>query len=74
MRINAIAPGGTATALSDSVVFPENIEWDLVGRYTGMRDMAAAEDIAATFAFLASPEARNIHGAILSSDGGLTAG
>jgi NAD(P)-dependent dehydrogenase (short-subunit alcohol dehydrogenase family) len=74
IRVNAIAPAGTATALSDGVVFPDDPDWQLVGRYSGMRDMAAAEDIAALFAFLASPEARNIHGAILSTDGGVTAG
>jgi meso-butanediol dehydrogenase / (S,S)-butanediol dehydrogenase / diacetyl reductase len=36
--------------------------------------MAQASDIAALFAFVASDEARNIHGAILSTDSGLTAG
>jgi meso-butanediol dehydrogenase / (S,S)-butanediol dehydrogenase / diacetyl reductase len=33
-----------------------------------------AQDIAALFAFLAIDEAANIHGAILSSDRGVTAG
>jgi meso-butanediol dehydrogenase/(S,S)-butanediol dehydrogenase/diacetyl reductase len=74
IRVNAIAPAGTLTALSNSVVFPDDPDWKLVGRYTGLRDMATPEDIAALFAFLASSEARNIHGAILSSDGGVTAG
>lgn len=74
IRVNAIAPAGTATSLADNVVFPDDPDWALVGRYTGMRDMALPEDIAALFAFLASAEARNIHGAILSTDGGVTAG
>jgi NAD(P)-dependent dehydrogenase (short-subunit alcohol dehydrogenase family) len=74
IRVNAIAPAGTATALADNVQFPDDADWALAGRYMGMRDMAMPDDIAALFAFLASPEARNIHGAILSTDGGVTAG
>jgi NAD(P)-dependent dehydrogenase (short-subunit alcohol dehydrogenase family) len=74
IRVNAIAPAGTATALADNVQFPDDADWALAGRYMGMRDMATPDDIAALFAFLASPEARNIHGAILSTDGGVTAG
>ena len=31
-------------------------------------------DISALFAFLASAEAKNIHGTVVSSDGGMTAG
>jgi NAD(P)-dependent dehydrogenase (short-subunit alcohol dehydrogenase family) len=34
---------------------------------------AQAEDIAAAIAFLASDEARNINGAVLTSDGGWSA-
>ncbi|HJM31344.1 MAG TPA: SDR family oxidoreductase [Acidimicrobiales bacterium] len=35
--------------------------------------MSEPEDIAAAFAFLASDEARQVHGAIWSVDAGLTA-
>ena len=75
VRVNAIAPGGTATNLTGAFSFPpEGIDFKLVMRYTGQRPMAQPEDIASLFAFLASDEAANIHGAIVSSDGGLTAG
>lgn len=75
LRVNAIAPGGTATNLTGAFSFPpEGIDFKLVMRYTGQRPMAQPEDIASLFAFLASEEAQNIHGAIVSSDGGLTAG
>ena len=40
--------------------------------HIGYRDPSSAEQIAAFFAFLASDEAANIHGSILSADGGLT--
>ena len=74
LRVNAIAPGGVETALAANFKIPDNIDFDLMMRYNGVRGMAQADDIAALFAFLASDEAHNIHGAIVSSDGGLTAG
>ena len=74
LRVNAIAPGGVNTSLVAGYQMPADVDWNLVGRYTGQRAMATPEDIAALFAFVASDEARNIHGAILSCDGGLTAG
>ncbi len=75
MRVNAIAPGGVETNLTKSFAFPEGeIDWNLVGRFTGFRGMAQAEEIAGLFAYVASEEARPIHGAILSADLGITAG
>jgi meso-butanediol dehydrogenase / (S,S)-butanediol dehydrogenase / diacetyl reductase len=74
LRVVGIAPGGVETGLTNAYQMPMDVEWDLVGRYTGSRPMAKADDIANLFAFLASDEARNIHGAVVSSDGGLTAG
>jgi NAD(P)-dependent dehydrogenase (short-subunit alcohol dehydrogenase family) len=50
------------------------VDWDLVGRYINPRGGAKPETIAAQFAFLASDEASNIHGAIVSSDNGMTSG
>ena len=74
LRVNAIAPGGINTSLVAGYQMPSDVDWNLVGRYTGQRGMGTPEDIASLFAFVASDEARNIHGAILSCDGGLTAG
>lgn len=74
LRVVAIAPGGVDTGLTRGYQMPEDVDWDLVARYTGARGLAAPEDIAALFAFLASAEARNIHGVVVSSDGGMTAG
>ena len=74
LRVNAIAPGGVNTSLVAGYQMPPDVDWNLVGRYTGQREMATPEDIASLFAYVASDEARNIHGAILSCDGGLTAG
>ena len=74
LRVNAIAPGGVQTPLVDNYQLPEEIDFSLMAGYIGLRDMSRPEDIAAFFAFLASDEARQVHGAILSIDAGLTAG
>ena len=74
LRVNAIAPGGVNTNLTTGFQLPGDVDFDLMGRYTGFRGQGAPEDIAALFAFVASDEAVNIHGAILSSDRGSPAG
>jgi NAD(P)-dependent dehydrogenase (short-subunit alcohol dehydrogenase family) len=74
IRINAIAPGGIDTPLTHNFRIPPDVDFTLMGRYTPLRPMGQAEDIANLFLFLCSDEARNIHGSILSCDGGVTAG
>lgn len=74
VRVNAIAPGGVSTGLTEGFHIPEGVDIDLMQPYMGFRGMAEPEDIAALFAFVASDDGRSIHGSILSSDLGLTAG
>ncbi len=74
LRVNAIAPGGTETGLTAAYQMPDEPDWDLVMRYAGFRGMGTAGDIAALFSLVASDEGANIHGAVLSSDRGITAG
>ena len=74
LRVVAIAPGGVETGLVHAYQMPPDVDWDLVMRYTGARGLAKPDDIASLFAFLAGDEARNIHGTVVSSDGGMTAG
>jgi NAD(P)-dependent dehydrogenase (short-subunit alcohol dehydrogenase family) len=74
LRVNAIAPGGTLTSLMRGFQMPNDVDGDLVSRYTGFRGIGKPEDIAGLFAFVASDDGRNIHGAVLSSDRGITAG
>jgi len=74
VRINAIAPGGVKTPMTSNFALPEGIDYALMAPYMGFRDMAEPEDIANVFAFLASDEAANVHGAIWSADNGLVAG
>ncbi len=74
VRVNAIAPGGVDTPMTRNFKLPHDIDWDLIKRGISFRDMSKPEQIAALFAFLASDEALNIHGAIISADHGLTTG
>jgi meso-butanediol dehydrogenase/(S,S)-butanediol dehydrogenase/diacetyl reductase len=73
IRVNAVAPGGVKTPLNESIQFPDGMDWKLVQPYVGHRGMCEAGEIAAAIAYLASEEARFIHGSILSIDGGVVA-
>jgi meso-butanediol dehydrogenase/(S,S)-butanediol dehydrogenase/diacetyl reductase len=74
IRVNAVAPGGTETQMHTGVVVPEDADLELLMRATVPRRNSPPEDIAATIAFLASDEAKSVHGAIWSVDNGLMAG
>ena len=71
LRVNAVAPGGVNTPLNQDIAFPPEMDWKLVAPYMGHRGMAEASEIAAAIAYLASDEARFVHGAVLSIDGGV---
>ena len=74
IRINAIAPGGVDTAMTRNYSMPEDLDFSLMQPYIGFRDMADPAELANVIAFVVSDEASRIHGAIISVDGGLTAG
>jgi NAD(P)-dependent dehydrogenase (short-subunit alcohol dehydrogenase family) len=74
LRVNAIAPSGIQTTLSENFHIPPDVDIDLMRPYMGLRPMGTPDDIAAMFAFVASDEARSVHGAILPVDRGVTAG
>ena len=74
IRINAVAPGGIETPMAVASTFPDDTDWGLVQPYMGYRKMSKPEEIAAVIAFVASPEAAAMHGAIVSADTGITAG
>jgi meso-butanediol dehydrogenase/(S,S)-butanediol dehydrogenase/diacetyl reductase len=73
LRVNAIAPGGVETPLVRGYQAPSDMDLELLQPYVGFRGFAQADEVAAMFAYLASDEARSIHGAVLSIDNGLTA-
>ncbi len=74
LRVNAIAPGATDTALPATFHIPPDVDFELMARYMSPRPMTHADEVAALAALVASDDGRSIHGAILSIDNGLTAG
>ena len=73
IRINAIAPGGMKTAMTENWSAPDDIDFELMKTYTGFRGMAEPESAATAICWMASDEAARCTGSILSVDGGLTA-
>jgi NAD(P)-dependent dehydrogenase (short-subunit alcohol dehydrogenase family) len=74
IRINCVCPAGTQTALTASAKFPPDVDLPLMARYAGFRGMSQPEEIAAVIAFVASDEAKSMHGSIVQADQGVTAG
>jgi meso-butanediol dehydrogenase/(S,S)-butanediol dehydrogenase/diacetyl reductase len=73
VRVNAICPGAVKTALTEKFTMPDNANMDMFMRLMPLMDMAEADEIAASVAYLASAEARYITGTTLAIDGGQTA-
>ena len=74
IRVNGVAPGMVATDLSAGFAdffAKEEIDLSEFGRGTPVRP-AQPEEIATTFAFLASDDAAYVSGAIVVLDGGAT--
>lgn len=69
VRVNAVAPGPISTERHEE--FAEHIA-PVLSRLPSRR-MSTPQEVAAAVAFLASDDAANIHGAILSVDGGWAA-
>jgi NAD(P)-dependent dehydrogenase (short-subunit alcohol dehydrogenase family) len=74
IRFNAVAPGGMATNIANSIEMPAGVDYSLVKRFSGLRGMVEVDDVAALMAFLASDAARSYHGASINIDRGITAG
>jgi NAD(P)-dependent dehydrogenase (short-subunit alcohol dehydrogenase family) len=74
IRINAVAPGGMMTEISSEARMPEGVDFAKIKRYSGERPPADPAEVAAVVAFLSSPAATGVHGAVWTADGGVTAG
>ncbi len=74
LRVNCVCPGGVRTPLARQFKLPEGADLELFQRVLPRVRMAEPEEIAAAVAYLASPEARYVNGAVLAIDGGQTAG
>ncbi len=73
LRVNCVCPGGVDTPLARAFRPPEGARPELLARMALVPRLARPETIAATVAYLASDEARNVNGAALPVDGGQVA-
>jgi NAD(P)-dependent dehydrogenase (short-subunit alcohol dehydrogenase family) len=74
VRFNAVCPGGVDTPLVANMTMPDDVEGFLVARMELVRGhFAPPSDIASVLCFLASDDARNVTGAAVPVDYGMTA-
>ena len=69
ITVNAVAPGFIATDMIKTI--PEKVI-EAMKEKVPLKKLGTAEDVANTYAFLASNEAQFISGTVISVDGGLT--
>jgi NAD(P)-dependent dehydrogenase (short-subunit alcohol dehydrogenase family) len=73
VRVNAVAPGYVRTALVERLQDAGALNVQAIHERTPMGRMGSPAEIAEAIAFLASPQASFITGAVLACDGGWTA-
>ena len=73
IRVNAVAPGYVANIMDNVTAHDDPASDRRINTFTPAGRRATVEEIAAPFAFLASPAASYITGSILAVDGGYTA-
>lgn len=72
IRVNAVAPGPTITGMTDALTTASD-RYEGLRRRTALQRWAQPAEIAAVLAFLVSPAASIVTGAVVPADGGITA-
>lgn len=74
IRVNAIAPGGVETPMTNHVDFPDGMDFGLIQKTMAVDNrMIPPEQPAALISFLASEECDGINGAVIPIDHAVTA-
>ena len=74
LRVNCVCPGGMDTAQVHGISIPEGADFDLIMKISATRGFMSADSVAAVVAFLASPDASSVNGAVQVVDHGHLAG
>ena len=74
IRINAVAPGAMATNIGRGLAMPDGLDPSLIARYSGLRPAADPIEVANLIVYMLSDATPSMHGAVVSADGGVTAG
>ncbi|HEX7854627.1 MAG TPA: SDR family NAD(P)-dependent oxidoreductase [Sphingobium sp.] len=73
IRINAVAPGGMITNIMGGNPIPQDLDFNLISRFSGIRPPVDPSEVANLIVYVLSDATPSLHGAILSADGGVTA-
>jgi meso-butanediol dehydrogenase/(S,S)-butanediol dehydrogenase/diacetyl reductase len=73
IRVNCVCPGTTVTGMTKAALDASPKQAASLRRVVPLKRLGEPEEIAAVIAFLASPAASFVHGAIVPVDGGVTA-
>lgn len=74
LRVNCVCPGGMDTPQVHGISIPEAADFDLIMKISATRGFMSPDSVAAVVAFLASPDASSVNGAVQVVDHGHLAG
>jgi NAD(P)-dependent dehydrogenase (short-subunit alcohol dehydrogenase family) len=74
LRVCGVAPAGMMTNLTATLKFPEDADWTLIQRFSGLREMTPVEEVAEMITWMASDRGGPFHGVVVQMDAGSTAG